>query len=93
MQFTLNDQDVVHRSIEVIVDEEKLGEISWKEEDGVMHMNHTFVSDKLRGQGIAKKLLDEAATYARENNLKMNAVCSYVVGAFEKSDEYNDLKA
>ena len=58
----------------------------------VMVMNHTYVSDKLRGQGVAKKLLDQAAAYARENHYKMQAVCTYVVAAFEKSDAYNDVK-
>jgi uncharacterized protein len=92
MEYVLNDTDVVYRNIDLVVNEEKLGEITWKEVDGLMHMNHTYVSDVLRGQGIAKKLLDEAANYARKQNLKMNPICSYVVNAFEKYDEYNDVK-
>lgn len=73
-------------------DGEQLAEITWKQEGQVMVMDHTYVSDKLRGQGVAKKLLDRAADYARENNYKMVAVCSYVVAAFEKSDAYDDVK-
>lgn len=92
MEFILNDTDAVYRNIDLVVNEDKLGEITWKEVDGIMHMNHTYVSDVLRGQGAARKLLDEAATYAREHNLKMNPICSYVVTAFEKYDEYNDIK-
>lgn len=72
---------------------ERLAEITWQLRDGVMHMDHTYVSDTLRGQGVAKKLLDEAANYARQQHYKMNAICSYVVAAFEKSNEYNDVKA
>lgn len=74
-------------------DGQRLAEITWKERDGVMHMDHTYVSDELRGQGVAKKLLDEAAQYARDNSLKMHAICSYVVAAFDKSDAYDDVKA
>lgn len=74
-------------------DGERLGEITWTLLGDVMVMDHTYVSDKLRGQGIAKKLLDTAATHARENGYKMEAVCSYVVSAFNKYDEYNDVKA
>lgn len=74
-------------------DGERLGEITWTLLGDVMVMDHTFVSDKLRGQGVAKKLLDTAASYARENDLKMEPVCSYVVAAFNKSDEYDDVKA
>ena len=71
---------------------EKLAEITWQQYGSVMVMDHTYVSDKLRGQGVAKQLLDQAAAYARENGYKMEAVCSYVVAAFEKSDAYNDVK-
>jgi len=71
---------------------EKLAEITWQQKGSVMVMDHTYVSDKLRGQGVAKQLLDQAASYARENGYKMKAVCSYVVAAFEKSDAYNDVK-
>ncbi|MER2260409.1 MAG: GNAT family N-acetyltransferase [Psychrobacillus sp.] len=78
---------------QVIEDGERLGEITWTLLGDVMVMDHTYVSSKLRGQGIAKKLLDNAASYARENDLKMEPVCSYVVDAFAKSDEYDDLKA
>ncbi|EFI67066.1 acetyltransferase [Lysinibacillus fusiformis ZC1] len=71
---------------------EKLAEITWQQNGSVMVMDHTYVSDKLRGQGVAKQLLDQAASYARENGYKIKAVCSYVVAAFEKSDAYNDVK-
>ncbi|MFC9542616.1 GNAT family N-acetyltransferase [Lysinibacillus sp. NPDC056959] len=71
---------------------ERLAEITWQQKGQVMVMDHTYVSDKLRGQGVAKKLLDHAAAYAREQGYKMEAVCSYVVAAFEKSDAYNDVK-
>lgn len=70
-----------------------IAEIDWSEEQGVMQMTHTYVDDSLRGQGVAKVLLDQAATYAREHELKMKAICSYVVSAFDRSDEYNDVKA
>ncbi|WP_233191642.1 GNAT family N-acetyltransferase [Sporosarcina sp. P18a] len=68
-------------------------EIEWTEENGIMTMTHTYTDDSLRGQGVAKKLLDQAADNAREKGLKMKAVCSYVVNAFDRSDEYNDVKA
>lgn len=69
-----------------------MAEITWTILGNVMAMDHTFVSPDLRGQGVAKKLLDRAAAYARESDLKMEPVCSYVVTAFERYDEYDDLK-
>lgn len=73
-------------------DGKMLAEITWTMLSDVMVMDHTFVSPDLRGQGVAKKLLDRAADYAREKEFKMEPICSYVVTAFERYDEYDDLK-
>ncbi|MEK4713179.1 GNAT family N-acetyltransferase [Sporosarcina sp. FSL K6-5500] len=69
-----------------------LAEITWTILGDVMVMDHTFVSPELRGQGVAKKILDRAASYAREHELKMEPVCSYVVTAFERYKDYDDVK-
>ena len=73
-------------------DGEELAKITWTMLGDVMVMAHTFVSEKLRGQGVAKQLLDRAAEYAREQEYKMEPVCSYVVTAFERYTEYDDVK-
>ena len=80
------------QAIEYHQDGRMLGEITWVLRDGTMVMDHTYVSNELRGQGVAKKLLDEAAKYAREHNYKMKAVCSYVVTAFDRYDDYKDVQ-
>lgn len=68
-------------------------EITWTQLADLMVMEYTYVEESLRNQGLAKKLVDHAAAYARENQFKMQPVCSYVAEAFERSDEYNDVKA
>lgn len=93
MDFVLKEKSPKHFAFEYEQQGETLAEIEWIERDNVMDMHHTYVSDALRGQGVAKKLLDQAAEYARDNNFKINAICSYVVSAFEKSEAYNDIKA
>ena len=93
MEFTLVDSNGVNKAFEYVQADTRLAEITWAERDGVMIMDHTYVSDALRGQGVAKKLLDAAADYARTNNLKMKPLCSYVVAAFENSTAYDDVKA
>lgn len=90
-QYQILGNDVF--AYQYLLDGEKLGEITWTLLGDVMVIDHTYVSDKLRGQGIAKKLLDTAVIYARENELKVEPVCSYVVAAFNKSNEYDDVKA
>ena len=74
------------------VNGENVAEITWTQLGDVMVMDHTFVDDSLRGQGVAKQLLDTAANYARKNHYKMEPVCSYVVAAFERSNTYDDIK-
>nr|WP_106781621.1 GNAT family N-acetyltransferase [Lysinibacillus timonensis] len=93
MEFTLVELNPQHYAFEYKKDGEKLAEIEWVQNGSTMVMNHTYVSDTLRGQGVAKKLLDHAVNYARDNNYKMEAVCSYVVAVFNKSNEYDDVKA
>lgn len=54
--------------------------------------DHTYVPEKLRGQGIAKKLLDFAVGFAREKGMKVVPACSYVRAEFERHPErYADL--
>ena len=76
-----------------IYDENKeiLARLEYKRNDNVLIFDHTVVSDKLKGQGIAQKLLDEAVDYARKNNFKVHPVCSYVVKKFETGN-YDDIK-
>lgn len=54
-------------------------------------IDHTYVSNELRGQGIARKLLDEVANYARTENKKVIPLCSYAKTQMEKHEEYHDL--
>lgn len=92
MEFTLKNKGNNLYSFEYEKDGEVIAHIDWVLRGNIMDMNHTYVSQVLRGQGVAKKLLDRAAEFARENNYKMNPICSYVVSAFEKSAEYDDVK-
>jgi predicted GNAT family acetyltransferase len=61
-------------------------------DDNIIVADHTFVDESLRGQNIAKKLLDALVSYAREQGLVIQPVCSYVVKAFERFEEYHDIK-
>jgi len=54
-------------------------------------LNHTYVSDTLRGQGIAGKLMEEAIAVIRKNGWKARTSCSYAAGWMEKHPEEQDL--
>lgn len=62
-------------------------------DNNVLIAEKTFVDDSLRGQGIAAKLVEELVAYARQNNNKIQPICSYVVKAFEQNPTYHDVKA
>jgi uncharacterized protein len=57
-----------------------------------MTVFHTQVSDTLKGQGVAAKLLETMVSYARERNLKVIALCPYVNAQFKRHPEqYADV--
>jgi len=54
--------------------------------------DHTYVPEHLRGQGIAERLVERGAAYARERGVKVVPACSYVRAVFERHPErYGDL--
>lgn len=61
--------------------------------DGCAVIDHTFVDDSLRGQGVAGALLLAAAAELRRRGVKAHAQCSYAVTWFQKHPEYADLLA
>ncbi len=74
-------------------EQDAVARISYKiKDDTTIYANSTYVDPSLRGQNIAKQLLDRLADFAREENLKIEPTCSYVVKMFERSNSYDDIK-
>lgn len=61
--------------------------------EGVVDINHTFVDQSLRGQGMAAKLLDACAHELERTDRRARPTCSYAVGWFEKHPEWAHLLA
>ncbi len=55
--------------------------------------DHTFVDESLRGRGVAKALLDALAAHAVSQGWKIRADCPFVAKWFERSAEYDGIKA
>lgn len=69
-----------------------IAEVTFPDVDAdTVDIDHTFVDDSLRGQGVAGKLMEAAAKYLREQNRKAVLTCSYAVKWFEKHPEYSDV--
>lgn len=56
---------------------EEVGEVTFPERDGIYIINHTFVDDRLRGQGIASELVRRAVEEIESRGGRMKATCSY----------------
>lgn len=56
-------------------------------------IDHTEVSGALKGKGVGKELVAAGVNFARENNLKIVAVCPFVEAEFEKNKDYADVRA
>jgi uncharacterized protein len=54
-------------------------------------IEHTEVSDILRGKNIGKQLVTGAVAYARKNNLKIVPLCPFAKSVFEKVKEFQDV--
>ena len=40
-------------------------------------IDHTFVSEQLRGQNVGRQLLEKVVSFAREKNKKIIPICPY----------------
>jgi len=56
-----------------------------------MIIEHTEVSDELKGQNIGSKLVKNAADFARKNNMKIIPLCPFTLSVFKKRPEYEDV--
>lgn len=60
-------------------------------DDKTITIDHTYVSDALKGKGIASQLLDKVVEYARNETYKIVPLCSFAVKKLKESDKYRDV--
>ena len=71
---------------------QRLAEMTFsKTGTNVLIIDHTEVSDALRGTGAGRKLVAEAVAYARANHLKIMPLCPFAKSVFDKTPEYADV--
>jgi uncharacterized protein len=56
-----------------------------------MIIEHTEVSDELRGQNVGYQLVHTAVEYARTHKLKVIPLCPFAHSVFKKKAEYADV--
>lgn len=73
-------------------EDQQAGEMTFTLSGDEITVDHTEVEPEFEGKGLAKKLFLKMIGYARENNLKIVAKCSYVIAQIQKNkEEYADL--
>lgn len=89
-------QDIVSGENRFYMNDEEgelLAEITYVSNDKgkTIIIDHTFVSEKLRGQGIGKRLIDKVAEYARNENKKIIPLCTYAKKVMTRDKNYSDV--
>ena len=56
-----------------------------------MIIEHTEVSDELKGQNIGKQLVHHAVEFARSNHFKIIPLCPFTNSVFKKTPAYSDV--
>ncbi|QLB13542.1 hypothetical protein EV697_10916 [Bisgaardia hudsonensis] len=65
----------------------KIAELTYFfENENTINANHTYVSDKLRGQGVAARLYLALVEFVEQNQLNLIPSCSYIAKKWEKEN-------
>lgn len=56
-----------------------------------MVIEHTEVSDELRGKKVGNQLVSTAVEYARTRDIKIHALCTYANSVLKKTNEFSDV--
>lgn len=52
--------------------------------EALIIIDHTDVDERLRGQGVGRKLLELVLNWTKENNRKILPLCPYAKSVFDK---------
>jgi predicted GNAT family acetyltransferase len=77
----------------IMQDGERIAEMTYSRTGARLAViDHTEVNASLRGKGVARLLLDAAVNWARENDIKLGATCSYAVVQFARDKSIQDVR-
>ncbi|MEN0002695.1 MAG: GNAT family N-acetyltransferase [Bacteroidota bacterium] len=90
--------EVTHEQLEtkgsfyIAPDKERLAEMTYSKAGASMIIiDHTEISEQLRGQGVGKKLVLAAVDWARESNKRVLPLCPFAKSVFNKTPEIRDV--
>jgi hypothetical protein len=56
-----------------------------------VEIDHVFVSEECRGQGIAATLVELAYTHLKQQQIKVDVTCPYAVAWFTRHPDKQDI--
>jgi predicted GNAT family acetyltransferase len=72
----------------------RIAELTYQRADASrVIIDHTEVDPSLRGQGVARRLLDAAVAWARQSGTKITPHCSYATAVFARDKSLHDVLA
>lgn len=76
-------------AVRLVGDEGKvLAEVTFPQtEPGIVEIDHTFVDESLRGQGVAGELMTRATSAIAASGFLARPTCSYAIAWFERHPE------
>lgn len=75
-------------------DNERLAEMTYTHAgDTMVIIDHTYVSDALKGQGVGKQLVLAAVAWLRETRLKVIPLCPFAKSVFDRDPDLADVLA
>ena len=72
-------------------DGQRIAEMTYSMAGDKVIIDHTTVSDVLRGTGTGAKLVAAAADWARANGKKILPLCPFAKSVFDKKPELRDV--
>ena len=57
----------------------------------ILIIDHTFVDESLRGQGVGRQLVAQVVELARKENKKIIPLCPYAKKEFIHNESYHDV--
>ena len=92
MQEIQQQEDDHKGSFAIIKEGKALAEMTYsKAGESLLIIDHTEVSDELRGQGAGKALVFAAVSYARDSNKKIMPLCPFAKSVFQKEASIRDV--
>lgn len=64
--------------------------VEYSEKEGVLRLLYAETPFELRGQGIGRELVEKTFDYIQKNELKAEAVCSFIRSVHRSSNKWDD---